>query len=117
MPNLLGSTLEQCSINPVTGYYRDGYCKNLPDDSGKHIVCAKMTDEFLQFTKTKGNNLITPSPENNFPGLKQGQEWCVCASRWEEARQANKAPPVRLNATDISALKYNSLENYKKFGF
>lgn len=115
MTSLLGQPLEVCSTSPMTGYKRDGYCTNLPGDTGAHVVCAKMTNEFLQFTKTKGNDLISASPENAFPGLKQGQNWCVCALRWEEARQANKAPPVILQASDKSALKYNTLETYKKF--
>jgi uncharacterized protein (DUF2237 family) len=112
MTSLKGTPLQVCSLNPLTGYYRDGYCKNFPNDTGTHVVCASMTDEFLQYTKTKGNNLITPSA--GFPGLKQGDKWCVCATRWEEARKANKAPPVDLAATDSSALQFNSLETYAK---
>ncbi len=112
MTSLQGKPLKVWSLNPVTGYYRDGYCKNFPDDTGTHVVCATMTDEFLQYTKSKGNNLITPS--GKFPGLKDGDRWCVCASRWEEARKANKAPPVDLAATDSSALKFNPLETYAK---
>jgi uncharacterized protein (DUF2237 family) len=99
----------------MTGYYRDGYCKNFPNDTGSHVVCAKMTNTFLQFTKSKGNDLITPSPEHNFPGLKEGQHWCVCANRWEEARKEGNAPPVFLNGTDKSALQFNSLETYRNF--
>ena len=112
MTSLQGKPLQVCSLNPLTGYYRDGYCKNFPDDTGTHVVCATMTDEFLNYTKSKGNNLITPSA--GFPGLKKGDRWCVCASRWEEARQAKKAPPVDLAATDSSALQYNTLEIYAK---
>ncbi len=112
MTSLQGTPLQVCSLKPLTGYYRDGYCKNFPNDTGTHVVCATMTDEFLQYTKTKGNNLISPSA--GFPGLKQGDKWCVCATRWEEARKANKAPPVDLAATDSSALQFNSLETYTK---
>lgn len=113
--NLLGNSLEKCSTNPMTGYYRDGYCKNFPNDSGSHVVCAKMTNTFLEFTKSKGNDLITPSPAYYFPGLKEGQHWCVCANRWEEARLAGKAPPVFINGTDKSALQFNPLETYMNF--
>ena len=111
MTSLLDKPLAVCSKNPMTGYYRDGYCKNYPDDSGTHVVCAELTDDFLRFTKSKGNNLSTPRP--GFPGLKAGQRWCLCASRWEEARRSGKAPPVILEATDKSALRFNKMETYK----
>ena len=110
--SILNKPLKLCSKEPLTGYARDGYCRNRPDDSGTHVVCAKMTDEFLEFTKSKGNNLITPS--SNFPGLKEGDKWCVCAHRWDEANRANKAPPVDLDATDKSALKFNRLNTYTR---
>jgi uncharacterized protein (DUF2237 family) len=113
MINLLGKHLKVCSTNPMTGYYRDGYCNNYPDDSGTHVVCAKLTNKFLKFTKSRGNNLTSPRP--GFPGLKAGQRWCLCAARWEEARRANKAPPVILNATHKSALKFNKARIYKKY--
>lgn len=113
MTSLINKPLQLCSLNPLTGYYRDGYCKNYPDDSGTHVVCAKVNDEFLQYTKSKGNDLITP--RNGFPGLKANQKWCLCASRWEEARKANKAPPVILEATHKSALRFNKLKTYKKY--
>lgn len=112
MKNLVGAPLEVCSTQPMTGYTRDGYCRNVPGDAGTHVVCAKVTDEFLQYTKTKGNNLITPSPENQFPGLKAGDKWCLCALRWGEARKAGKAPPVVVSATDHSALQFNPLDVY-----
>jgi uncharacterized protein (DUF2237 family) len=112
MTSILNKELQVCSKDPLTGYARDGYCKNRPDDSGTHVVCAKMTDEFLQFTKSKGNDLISPS--SNFPGLKEGDKWCVCALRWDEANRANKAPPVDLDATDKSALKFNRLNTYTR---
>lgn len=112
MTSLTKEPLKICSTQPMTGYYRDGYCKNLPDDSGTHVVCAKMTNEFLEFTKSKGNDLITPS--STFPGLKEGDKWCLCALRWDEANKANKAPPVNLEATDESALKFNNLNTYTR---
>ena len=110
MSSVLKKPLKICSTQPITGYYRDGYCKNRSDDSGTHVVCAKMTDEFLEFTKSKGNDLSTPS--STFPGLKEGDKWCLCALRWDEANKANKAPPVDLEATDESALKFNNLKTY-----
>lgn len=113
MTSLSNKALKVCSTSPMTGYYRDGYCKNLPDDAGTHIVCAQLTDEFLKFTKSRGNNLSTPRP--GFPGLKSGQKWCLCANRWTEALKANKAPPVILDSTDRSALKFNRLRTYKKY--
>jgi uncharacterized protein (DUF2237 family) len=97
----------------MTGYNRDGYCTNIDGDSGTHVVCAKMTDKFLQFTKEKGNDLITPN--NRFPGLKSGDKWCLCARRWEEARKAGAAPPVDVSATDKSALKFNKRNTYLKY--
>jgi uncharacterized protein (DUF2237 family) len=112
MTSILNKDLKVCSKDPLTGYARDGYCRNRPDDSGTHVVCAKMTDEFLEFTKSKGNNLSTPSP--TFPGLKEGDKWCLCALRWDEANRANKAPPVDLDATDKSALKFNTVNTYTR---
>ena len=112
MTSILNKDLKVCSKEPLTGYARDGYCRNRPDDSGTHVVCAKMTDEFLEFTKSKGNNLSTPT--SNFPGLKEGDKWCVCAHRWDEANKANKAPSVDLEATDKSALKFNTLNTYTR---
>ena len=112
MTSILNKPLKLCSKEPLTGYMRDGYCRNRPDDSGTHVVCAKMTDEFLEFTKSKGNDLITPS--SNFPGLKEGDKWCVCAHRWDEANKADKAPPVDLEASDKSALKFNRLNTYTR---
>lgn len=112
MTSILNKPINLCSLNPVTGYNRDGYCTNIEGDSGTHVVCAKVTDNFLRFTKEKGNNLI--SPQNEFPGLKSGDKWCLCARRWEEARKAGVAPPVDLNATDKSALKFNNLNTYSE---
>jgi uncharacterized protein (DUF2237 family) len=112
--NVLGGPLENCCMAPKTGYYRDGFCKTDHNDQGKHVVCAKMTLEFLEFTKSKGNDLMTPAPHYNFPGLKPGDHWCLCALRWKEALNAGKAPPVHLRRTNIKALEYVSLEDLKK---
>ena len=112
MTNILNKPIKICSLNPVTGYNRDGYCKNMDGDYGTHVVCSQMTNNFLRFTKKKGNDLITPS--NSFPGLKSGDKWCLCALRWEEARKAGIAPPVDVYASDKSALKFNSLNTYLK---
>ena len=104
--NVLGGRLQPCSssTNKTTGFFRDGSCRTGPTDSGTHVVCAIMTDEFLQFTKSKGNDLITP--QLGFPGLKAGDKWCLCALRWQEAFEAGKAPPVILESTHESALTY-----------
>ena len=113
MTSLINKPLEVCSKKPITGYFRDGYCNNFPNDSGSHVVCAELTNDFLKFTKSRGNNLITP--HGSFPGLKAGQNWCLCALRWEEARKAGKAPPVILNATHKSALRFNNIRKYRKY--
>ena len=100
--NVLGTALEQCGSDPVTGFYRNGCCDTGPDDIGMHVVCAIMTDEFLAFTRERGNDLSTP--RSNFPGLKAGDPWCLCAMRWLEADQSGVAPPVLLTATHENAL-------------
>jgi uncharacterized protein (DUF2237 family) len=110
MTSILNEPIKICSLNPVTGYNRDGYCTNTEGDYGTHVVCAKMTNKFLRFTKKKGNNLITP--RDRFPGLKSGDKWCLCARRWEEARKEGVAPPVDVYATDTSALHFNNLTTY-----
>ncbi|MFN3369933.1 MAG: DUF2237 family protein [Sphingomonadaceae bacterium] len=102
--NVLGGPLEPCSFDPLTGWFRDGCCTADPGDRGRHHVCAVMTDEFLAFSAAAGNDLITPRPDYGFPGLSAGDQWCLCASRWEEARRAGFAPPVRLEATNAAAL-------------
>lgn len=107
--NVLGSSLTSCSMDPVTGFYRDGCCRTGAGDVGAHLVCAEMTEEFLAFTKAQGNDLSTPVPAYRFPGLKPGDRWCLCASRWKEALDAGLAPPVLLRATHASALEYVSL--------
>ena len=112
--NVNGTTLEPCSISPITGFLRDGCCSWDPRDGGSHTVCAIMTDEFLNFSKEKGNDLSTPRPEFQFEGLKDGDKWCLCAARWEEARQAGKAPIVVLQATNIKCLEICKIEDLKK---
>jgi uncharacterized protein (DUF2237 family) len=97
--NVLGGPLETCSRSPMTGYFRDGCCRTGEDDLGRHTVCAVMTDEFLTFSKSRGNDLVTPRPEWRFPGLKAGDRWCLCALRWREAYEAGSAPRVVLEAT------------------
>jgi len=111
MTSIVNEPIEICSLNPVTGYNRDGYCTYKNGDYGTHVVCAKVTNDFLQFTKEKGNNLITP--RDGFPGLKPGDKWCLCANRWKEAYEAGVAPPVDLGATDKSALDFNKIEIYQ----
>ena len=104
--NVIGKPLEGCSEEPLTGFYRDGFCNTGANDTGTHVVCAEMTDEFLEFTASKGNDLSTPRPEFRFPGLKAGDRWCLCALRWEEARRAGAAPRVVLESTHIGALEF-----------
>jgi uncharacterized protein (DUF2237 family) len=102
--NVLGETLALCGLDPVTGFYRDGCCNTGYEDVGIHVICAKMTREFLAFSKKRGNDLSTPVPEAGFPGLKPGDRWCLCAGRWKEALDAGVAPPVILQATHEEAL-------------
>lgn len=113
--NVFGLPLQACCHNPVTGYFRDGYCKTMAEDRGTHVVCALVTDEFLQFSKKRGNDLITPVPQWQFPGLKPGDRWCLCVSRWLEAEKAGVAPPVVLEATHENALEYTELETLVKY--
>ncbi|MEB3180600.1 MAG: DUF2237 domain-containing protein [Nostocaceae cyanobacterium] len=112
--NVLGGELEICCTSPMTGYYRDGKCLTGGGDFGAHVVCAQVTAEFLQHTKSVGNDLCTPVPMFDFPGLKPGDRWCLCASRWKEALDAGVAPPVVLSATHASALEYVSLAELKQ---
>jgi uncharacterized protein len=107
--NVLGGELEQCSLDPLTGFYRDGTCRTGASDAGLHVVCAVMTEEFLAFTLARGNDLVTPRPEWMFPGLVPGDRWCVVAERWNEALEAGVAPPVVLGATHASALEFVSM--------
>jgi uncharacterized protein len=113
--NILGTTLEICSLEPMTGYYRDGYCNTGPSDTGTHVVAALITQEFLDFTKSRGNDLQTPILEYSFLGLKPGDAWCLCATRWLEAERAGVAPPINLNATHEKALEFIALETLKEF--
>lgn len=111
--NVLGSELQSCSLDPLTGYYRTGCCENHGDDPGLHVVCVVMTDEFLEFSKAAGNDLSTPMPQYGFSGLRDGDQWCLCAMRWQEALEAGAAPKVRLTATHVSALEYSSLADLR----
>ena len=111
--NVLGDELQQCSMDPVTGYYRTGCCENRGDDPGLHVVCAVLTDEFLSFSKSMGNDLSTPMPQYGFAGLKGGDQWCLCAARWQEAFEAGAAPRVRLASTHVSALEYIDLADLR----
>lgn len=108
--NVLGGELQECSANPLTGFYRDGCCNTGPQDLGVHTVCVVATAEFLEFSKAQGNDLTTPMPAYHFPGLKPGDRWCVCAERWKEALHAGKAPAVVLAATHEATLAYVTLE-------
>jgi uncharacterized protein (DUF2237 family) len=112
--NVIDGNLEVCCTSPVTGFYRDGFCRTGGQDFGSHVVCAQVTSEFLEFTKSQGNDLSTPVPDFNFPGLKPGDRWCLCASRWQEALEAGVAPPVILSATHARALEVVSLDELKK---
>lgn len=111
--NVLGETLESCSTQPLTGFFRDGCCNTGPEDRGSHTVCALVTDEFLAFSKARGNDLSTPMPAYGFPGLKAGDRWCLCAPRWQEAFAAGKAPRVLLKATHEGALQHCGLADLK----
>ena len=108
--NVLGGPLLACSYAPLTGFMRDGCCSTGPNDSGRHVVCAKVTQEFLEFQLRMGNDLISPMPQYRFAGLKPGDRWCVCASHWLEAYEADVAPPVYLEGTNQTALEIIPLE-------
>ena len=111
--NVLGEPLEICGEDPMTGYFRDGSCRTDKNDYGSHTVCAFVTEEFLEFSKIRGNDLKTPRPELNFVGLKEGDSWCLCADRWLEAYQNGAAPKIKLRSTNIKALEVISLEILK----
>lgn len=104
--NVLGHDLAPCSHNPLTGFIRDGCCQSLPNDSGMHLICVVVTEEFLLFSQSRGNDLITPVPQYQFPGLTPGDQWCLCLQRWQEALQADCAPPVVLEATHLSVTEF-----------
>lgn len=103
--NVLGTALQPCSFSPITGFFRDGCCNTCAEDTGEHTVCVRLTAAFLEFSKAVGNDLSTPLPEYGFPGLKEGDNWCLCAGRWNQALKANKAPDVVMAATHKDALK------------
>ena len=111
--NVLGTPLQGCCQNPLTGFYRDGYCRTGPEDRGRHTVCAVMTADFLTFSRARGNDLSTPAPEYDFPGLKPGDRWCLCVARWAEALEAGFAPPVVLESTHVHALEFVDLEDLR----
>lgn len=111
--NVLGGPLSDCSHTPKTGFFRDGCCRTAPNDHGLHVVCVEATAEFLAFSKRAGNDLSTPRPEYDFPGVKPGDKWCLCAERWREAYAAGAAPRVVLAATEESALGVVTLEQLK----
>ncbi len=113
--NVLGGELETCSMDPMTGFYRNGCCNTGREDEGMHLVCAEMTDDFLAFSKSRGNDLSTPIPEYDFPGLMDGDRWCLCVLRWKEAHEAGKAPKVNLRATHISTLEFVDLDILREF--
>jgi uncharacterized protein len=113
--NVLGGPLQTCSDSPPTGFYRDGCCNTGDDDLGAHVVCVKVTKEFLEFSCERGNDLSTPQPEFGFPGLKPGDKWCLCAARWVEALRAGAAPRLVLTATHEAMLEYAPLAELKKY--
>jgi len=112
--NVLGGILAPCSTRPLTGFYRDGCCNTGPEDLGLHVVCARVTRDFLEFARKQGNDLITPVPEYHFPGLKAGDRWCVCAGTWRQAYEAGVAPPVVLAATHEETLAIVPLDLLKE---
>ena len=111
--NVIGGVLEPCSTDPMTGFFRDGCCRTGGGDVGVHVVCARVTEDFLAWSKSRGNDLSTPRPEFEFPGLKSGDRWCLCAARWKEAFDAGKAPVVVLEATHESALEFLDLADLR----
>ena len=113
--NVFGQPIKECSCKPMTGFYRNGKCSTGPNDRGLHTVCAQMTQEFLNFTKSLGNDLSTPNPEYGFPGLNPGDRWCLCATRWKEAYDVGKAPFVFLEGTHQKSLDVVSLESLQKY--
>ncbi len=113
--NVLGTELEVCSMEPVTGFYRDGCCNTGGSDMGLHTVCMEATAEFLTFSKARGNDLSTPLPQYQFPGLKPGDRWCLCVERWKEALEAGMAPRVKLESCHISTLEFVDLEDLQEY--
>jgi hypothetical protein len=115
--NVLGEELETCSMQPLTGFYRNGCCDTGPDDVGRHTVCAIVTADFLEFSFSRGNDLTTPAPQYGFPGLKPGDRWCLCVDRWLEAYQAGKAPWILLRATHESVRQSVSMEMLNQYAY
>ena len=113
--NVYGERLETCSENPVTGFFRDGCCNTDTRDFGSHTVCVEVTDEFLEYSRSRGNDLVTPVPEFEFPGLKAGDRWCLCAARWLEAQQADMAPRVFLRRTHMRALEIIPMDILRRY--
>lgn len=112
--NVLGTPLQACSYDPLTGWWRDGCCRTDAQDQGSHVVCARVTAQFLDFSRSRGNDLVTPRPEFRFAGLRPGDRWCLCASRWAEALQAGVAPPVVLEATHARVLDFVDLDTLRR---
>jgi len=115
--NVFGEPLEICCLKPMTGYFRDGSCRTDNEDAGTHTVCAVMTEDFLRFSAQMGNDLSTPIPYYKFPGLKEGDKWCLCVNRWIEAEKAGKAPKLILEATHEKTLEYTKLDLLVKYAF
>ena len=113
LTNVLGTELQCCCRDPLTGFYRDGFCRTGPEDQGMHTVCILVTRDFLDFSVLDGNDLVTPHPEWGFPGLEPGDRWCLCVTRWSDALKRGVAPPVDLEATHSSALEFVSLEDLR----
>ena len=115
--NVLGNKLEICSCKPLTGWYRNGYCQHDERDTGTHVICCVMNDNFLKYSRSQGNDLITPMPEYSFPGLKDGDSWCICLERWKQALQDGLAPLVLLESTNLIVLESISLDQLKKYQY
>lgn len=113
--NVFGEEIESCCESPITGFFRDGFCHTDDRDEGVHTICVSMTEDFLEFSKSKGNDLSTPRPEFNFPGLKEGDGWCLCAERWVEAYEVSMAPKLYIKRTNLRTLDIVPLEILKKF--
>ena len=113
--NVFGEEIETCCESPITGFFRDGFCHTDDTDEGVHTICVSMTKDFLEFSKSKGNDLSTPRPEFNFPGLKEGDSWCLCAERWVEAYEVSMAPKLYIKRTNLRTLDIVPLDILKKF--
>jgi uncharacterized protein (DUF2237 family) len=113
--NVFGEPLETCSADPLTGFFRDGCCNTSGQDAGSHTVCVELTREFLEFSRSRGNDLMTPIPAYGFPGLRAGQRWCLCAARWLEAQRAGKAPRVHLRRTHRRALETVPMDVLRRY--